>query len=103
MSLDNDTFVSIGFTVISGVGIYLFTNLSSLQKRVQKIEDVKDLELAAIKKEVADLDKKVVDGFIDINHKLTTINTNIHKSKNEENQLNSTLTAILKFLTHERD
>jgi hypothetical protein len=65
---------------------------------VQKIEDVKDLELAAIKKEVSDLDKKVVEGFIDINNKLVAINMNIHKNKNEENQLNNTLTAILKFL-----
>jgi hypothetical protein len=65
---------------------------------VQKIEDVKDLELTAIKKEVSDLDKKVVEGFIDINNKLVTINMNIHKTKNEENQLNNTLVAILKFL-----
>jgi coproporphyrinogen III oxidase-like Fe-S oxidoreductase len=103
MVLDINTVIGIGFTAISGVGIYLFTNVTNLSKRVQKIEDVKDLELAAIKKEVADLDKKVVDGFMDINKKLADINANIHKSKNEENQLNATLTAILKHLTHERD
>jgi hypothetical protein len=101
MTLDINTVIGIGFTIISSVGIYLFTNVTSLGKRVQKIEDVKDLELAAIKKEVSDLDKKVVEGFIDINNKLVAINMNIHKNKIEENQLNNTLVAILKFLNKE--
>jgi hypothetical protein len=98
MTLDINAVIGISYTALSGIGVYLFAQVSSLSRRVQKIEDVKDLELAAIKKEVADLDKKVVDGFIDINSKLTTINTNIHKHKNEEGQLNQTLSALLKFL-----
>lgn len=98
MSLDINAVIGIAYTALSGVGVYLFSQVSSLQKRVQKIEDVKDLELTAIKKEVADLDKKVVDGFMDVNQKLKTINENIHKQKNEESTINTTLVAILKFL-----
>jgi hypothetical protein len=98
MTVELQPILNLAFGGVSGIAMWLFAQGQSHEKRIQKIENVKDLELAAIKKEVADLDKKVVDGFHEINEKLTTLSTNIHKQKNEENALNGTLTGVNKTM-----
>lgn len=94
MTVELQPILNMAFGAVGGVAMYLFAQGQSHERRIQKIENVKDLELAAIKNEVAVLDKKVVDGFHEINQKLSILSTNIHKQKNEENILNSTLTGV---------
>lgn len=98
MVLGTDMVVGIGFTVLSGVSVYFFTSLKDHEKRIQKNEDTKDLELAAIKKEVADLDKNMVSGFAELKKQITDLSKNVHNQKNEENAINATLIAANKTM-----
>ena len=65
--------------------------VDELEKRVQKIEDVQGNKLDAL---AADFKEFKTD----VNDKLEAVRLALHKEKNMENQLNTTLTLLLREL-----
>ena len=87
-------FIFIGgifWTIASGVTIYLFTMVSSLKERVQRVEDLQGSKLDNLKKDFEDFRHEMKD-------ELKNIAAQIHKEKNQEQQMNTVLTLILKQL-----
>lgn len=87
-------FIFIGgifWTIASGVTIYLFTMVSSLKERVQRVEDLQGSKLDNLKDEFDDFRKEMKE-------ELKNIATQIHKEKNIENQMSTVLSLILKEL-----
>lgn len=67
-----------------------------LEKRVQKIEDVQGNQLDTLTKDLKEFK-------YDVNSKLDALKVMIHKDKNMEGQLNTTLGLLLKELTKHHD
>ena len=69
-----------------------------LEKRVQKIEDIQGTKLDLQGKKIDDLSHEFKEFKDDINQKLEALSIALHKEKNVENQLNTTLTLLLREL-----
>jgi predicted metal-dependent RNase len=92
-------FIFIGgifWTIASGVTIYLFTMVSSLKERVQRVEDLQGSKLDNLKDEFDDFRKEMKE-------ELKNIATQIHKEKTAETQMSSVLTLILKELENRHE
>lgn len=77
----------IAYTILSGVIVYLFSRASDHEKRVQRLEDVLPANFKSLEKKVDNLSIKV-----------DNLAEQVHKEKNVENQLQTTIIAILKHL-----
>ena len=97
MTLEASTIIGLGFTTISGIGIYLFTRSSDHEKRIQRIEDVQGSQVKELKDELHELSTKVQE----LTDKVNIMAANIHNQKNTDNVLNMTLSQILKYLENE--
>jgi predicted PurR-regulated permease PerM len=92
-------FIFIGgifWTIASGVTIYLFTMVSSLKERVQRVEDLQGSKLDNLKDEFDDFRKEMKE-------ELKNIATQIHREKNVEQQTNNVLTLLLKELKKQNE
>lgn len=99
MNIDINTLIGLGFSVISGVGIYLFTRTSDHEKRIQRIEDVQGNTIEGLKEDVYALTKKVDT----LTEKVNVLAANVHNKKNIDGQINQTLTLVLKKLNEEHE
>ncbi|MFN9518413.1 MAG: hypothetical protein ACK574_01620 [Bacteroidota bacterium] len=81
------------------VGGYLFNSSQSLDRRVQRLEDVQGSAIDGLKQDIKDMEIKLDK----LTEKVNQLASNVHAAKNAENQLTSTLTAILKYLEHEKN
>ena len=79
------------WTIASGVTIYLFTMVISLKERVQRVEDIQGTKLDNLSADFKEFQKEM-------KHDLGALKTALHREKNAENQLNTTLTLVLKEL-----
>jgi predicted PurR-regulated permease PerM len=92
-------FIFIGgifWTIASGVTIYLFTMVSSLKERVQRVEDLQGSKLDNLKDEFDDFRKEMKE-------ELKNIAAQIHKEKNIEQQTNNVLALLLKELKKQNE
>lgn len=92
-------FIFIGgifWTIASGVTIYLFTMVSSLKERVQRVEDLQGSKLDNLKQDFDDFRHEMKE-------ELKNIATQIHKEKNQEQQMNTVLSLILKHLENKEN
>jgi outer membrane murein-binding lipoprotein Lpp len=85
--------------LLSVVGAFLFGKVQDHEKRIQKIEDVQGLKIDALRQDFQDLESRIDK----LSQSINDLATNIYKQKNNENMLNSTLTALLKFLETQQD
>lgn len=97
MNFDTNTLLNFGVGTLAVVGAYLFNNQQSLEKRVQRLEDVHGGTVESLKTDIKEMEVKVDK----LTEKINTLAANIHNQKNSENILNATLTAILKHLENE--
>ena len=67
--------------LVSGFGIYLFREQQEHGRRIQKIEDINNLEIANLKNDIVDLEAKMDEGFKDLKQQIVTLSNNVYKSK----------------------
>lgn len=94
MSIElNNVFIFLG-TLVGGlllwIAKWLFDKTQSHETRIQAIENIQGTKLDALEKKIDKIELAI-----------ETLATNIHKEKNQENVLNATLTALLKFLENQ--
>ena len=99
MSIDSNTLIGLGFSILSGVGIYFFTRTSDHEKRIQRIEDVQGNTIEGLKEDVNELSKKVDT----LTEKVNILAANVHNKKNIDGQLSQTLNLILRKLNEEHE
>jgi len=80
--------------IVSGFGVYIFREQLLHEKRIQRLEDVQGVAILDLKKDFADMEKKIDKLAENVN----TLSNNIHKSKNEEGALKTSLEALNKTL-----
>ena len=80
--------------IVSGFGVYIFREQLLHEKRIQRLEDVQGVAIADLKKDFADMEKKI-DKLVE---NVNTLSANIHKEKGEEAALKSSLEALNKTL-----
>lgn len=94
-------------TLVFGLAAYIWNDakvrnektcvkVEELEKRVQKIEDVQGNKLDALSSDFKEFKH-------DINEKLEALRVTLHREKNMENQLNNTLTLLLRELEKKAD
>jgi hypothetical protein len=74
-----------------------------LEKKVQKIEDIQGTKLDAQGLKIDSLSAEFKEFKSDINDKLEALRVALHKEENMENQLNTTLTLLLRELEKRAD
>ena len=72
-----------------------------LEKKVQKIEDIQGTKLDAQGLKIDSLSAEFKEFKSDINDKLEALRVALHKEENMENQLNTTLTLLLRDIPKE--
>lgn len=99
MTVDANTLIGLGFSILSGVGIYFFARTSDHEKRIQRIEDVQGNTIEGLKEDVNELSKKVDT----LTEKVNILAANVHNKKNIDGQLSQTLNLILRKLNEEHE
>jgi len=97
MQLEMQSILNLAIGAVGAVATYLFVQSSNHEKRIQKIEDVQGIKIDELKKDFEEMERKIDK----LTENVSTLSANVHKSKNEENALNTTLQAILKYLNKE--
>lgn len=97
MSLDFQYVFNLGIMALVGVSTYLFNVVQTLKERVQALENIHTIKLDDLIKKVDKLELSNEK----MEQKLNELSHNIHKEKNTEHQLNTTLTLILKKLSED--
>ena len=80
--------------VVSGFGVYIFREQLLHEKRIQRLEDVQGVAISDLKKDFADMEKKI-DKLVE---NVNILSNNIHKEKNQEGALTTTLEGLNKTL-----
>ena len=80
---------------LGAVSKYLFDKVSDHEKRIQKVEDVQGTKIDQLGREIHELKTDVSK----MARKIDELASHVHKEKNVENQLNTTLKLILERLT----
>jgi uncharacterized coiled-coil protein SlyX len=80
--------------IVSGFGIYLFRELILHDRRIQRLEDVQGVAIADLKKDFADMERKIDK----LTENVNTLAANLHKEKSEEAALKNTLEGLNKTL-----
>jgi TolA-binding protein len=83
-----DLFNTIGGACIA-FGIWMHNRQTGIEKRVQSLEDIHTIKIDQVAEKLDKLEKKFEE-----------LSYNIHKEKNQEQKLTSTLDAILRELKH---
>lgn len=99
-------FIFIGgifWTIMSGVTIYLFTKVGTLGERVQRVEDIQGTKLDRLTKDFEDFRREAKEDKEELKKEMKNIADQIHKEKNFEMQLNTTLGLLLKELTERHE
>lgn len=96
MTFDVQYLFNLAIGALSVAFGYLFTMCNTLEKRVQRLEDVQGTAVNELKNDIKEMESKIDK----LTEKVTNLAYNVHANKNAENQLNNTLTAILKHLQH---
>ena len=102
MQFDLQYIFNTGVGALTAVGVYLFNQTQSLGQRVQRLEDVQGNSINLLINNSEKMQTKIDNMSLDIQ----ALKATVHNQKNSENQLNATLTALLKQLErmqHEKD
>lgn len=99
MTLDIQYVLNIILGAVTVVAGWLLARVQEHEKRVQRIEDVYTIKFEDLKAEFKDMEAKIDR----LTQSMSDLTMNIHKSKNQENALNTTLSAILNHLEFEQN
>lgn len=89
MQLEFQYIFNLGIMALAGVATYLFNKTQDHERRVQKLEDIHTIKIDQLSKQIVELEAKV-DVLAD----------NIHREKNQENQLTQAINLLYKELKH---
>lgn len=87
MQLEFQYIFNLGIMALAGVATYLFNKVQDHERRVQKLEDIHTIKIDQLSKQIVELEAKV-DVLAD----------NIHKERNQENQLTQAINLLYKEL-----
>lgn len=82
------------WTILSGVVVWLITRVQDHEKRIQRIEDVQGNKIDQLAIDLKEFK-------VEITQKIEALTNMVHKDKNQEQQLNTTLRLFLERLTNE--
>ena len=84
---------SVFWTILSGFSVYLFTRSNNHEQRIQRIEDVQGSKIDQLEEKLEQFKKEITE-------KIEVLTGMVHKDKNMENQLNTTLKMILEYMVN---
>lgn len=84
--------------VLVPIVAFLLIKYVDHEKRIQRQEDVTFKDVKELKQDLKDFKKEMSDFQKEIAEKIDALTNMVHKDKNMENQLNSTLSLLLKEL-----
>lgn len=87
--------------ILLGVSGYLITKSFDHEKRIQRVEDVQGSKIDTQGMKIDLLAQELKEYKIEISQKLETLTAMVHKDKNFEQQLNTTLSLLLDKLNKE--
>ncbi len=87
--------INYAVAIVCAVATFLLLKFLDHEKRIQKIEDVQGVKLDNISTELKEFQKEVRD-------KLNELTDMVHREKNQENQLDKTLTLLLQELSKDK-
>ena len=77
----------VAVSFLGAVSKYLFDKVQDHEKRVQSIEDIQGTKLDTLEKKIDKIETAI-----------ETLAANLHKEKNQENQLTIAITKLYQFL-----
>ena len=94
MTLDFQYVFNLGIMALAGVATYLFNKSQDHERRVQKLEDVTSIKIDDL---ITKVDKLEISNE-KLELKINELAHNIHKEKNQEQQLAMVMNLMLKEL-----
>ena len=94
MTLDFQYVFNLGIMALAGVATYLFNKSQDHERRVQKLEDVTSIKIDDL---ITKVDKLEISNE-KLELKINELAHNIHKEKNQEQQLATVMNLMLKEL-----
>lgn len=94
MTLDFQYVFNLGIMALAGVATYLFNKSQDHERRIQKLEDVTSIKIDDL---ITKVDKLEISNE-KLELKINELAHNIHKEKNQEQQLATVMNLMLKEL-----
>lgn len=82
------------WTIVSGVTVWLHSRCQDHEKRIQRIEDVQGTKIDRLAQDLQEFKHEVTE-------KLEVLTGMVHREKNQEQQINTTLKLLLEHLIRE--
>lgn len=83
---------------LTGLSSFLFWRSITHGERIQRLEDITGNEVKELKEDFKEFKKEITDKLDKAMNSIKDMGVQIHKEKNVEQQMQSTLSSLLKFM-----